>query len=81
MPRTMRVPLTDSLVTTRKGEAAPAPEPGKHREAPPAPERVAMTFRITKPTYERLRRMAFETRQSQQALVDQALDRLFSEQG
>jgi hypothetical protein len=75
----MRVPLSDSLVTARKGEAAPAPEPGMRREVPPPPERVAMTFRITKPAYERLRRMAFETRVSQQALVDQALDRLFSE--
>jgi len=40
-----------------------------------------MTFRITRTAYERLRRMAFETRVSQQALVDQALERLFDERG
>lgn len=44
--------------------------------APRAPvtERVPMTFRITKAAYERLRQRAFETRVSQQALMDQALD-------
>jgi len=80
MSRTPHVPLSDSLVTIKKGEAAPAPEPGRRRDAP-APERVAMTFRITRTAYERLRRMAFETRVSQQALVDQALERLFDERG
>jgi len=38
-----------------------------------------MTFRITETAYERLRRMAFETRVSQQALVDQALERFLAE--
>ena len=28
MPRPMRVPLSDTLVTVPKGEAAPAPAPG-----------------------------------------------------
>ena len=78
MPRAMRVPLSDALVTVKKGDAAPAPEPGRGREAP-VPKRVPMTFRITETAYERLRRMAFETRVSQQALVDQALDRFFAE--
>jgi predicted transcriptional regulator len=38
-----------------------------------------MTFRITETAYERLRRMAFETRVSQQALVDQALERFLAD--
>lgn len=80
MPRTPHVPLSDSLVMVKKGEAAPAPEPGSRRGAP-APERIAMTFRITRPAYERLRRMAFEARVSQQALVDQAIERLLDERG
>jgi len=75
----MRVPLSDDLVTVKKGEAAPAPEPG--RKGKPPQERVAMTFRITTEAYERLRRTAFETRQSQQALVDQALDRFLDTPG
>ena len=86
MPRALRVPLSDALVTVKKGHAAPAPEPGGWRAAPgpkplpkPLPKRVAMTFRITETAYERLRRMAFETRVSQQALVDQALERFFTE--
>ncbi len=82
MPRALRVPLSDALVTVKKGHAAPAPEPGGGRAAPgpkPLPKRVAMTFRITETAYERLRRMAFETRVSQQALVDQALERFFTE--
>jgi hypothetical protein len=77
MPRAQHVPLSDSLVTIKKGEAAPAPEPGRRRDAP-VPERVSMTFRITKPAYERLRRMAFEGRVPQQALVDQALEQFFA---
>jgi Ribbon-helix-helix domain len=79
MPRAMRVPLSNSLVTIKKGEAAPAT--GRRRQEAPAVERVALTFRITTASYERLRRMAFETRVSQQSLVDQALDRLFAERG
>jgi hypothetical protein len=74
----MRVPLSDALVTVKKGHAAPAPEPGGGRVTA-VPKRVAMTFRITETAYERLRRMAFETRVSQQALVDQALERFFTE--
>jgi hypothetical protein len=82
MPRSTRVPLSDALVTVRKGDAAPAPDPGRGREAPGpkrGPKRVPMTFRITETAYERLRRMAFETRVSQQALVDQALERFLTE--
>ena len=72
MPRTNRVPLTDDLVVVSKGSAAPTPEPGRRVE--PSPEkRVSMTFRITEGTYEWLRRKAFDTRVSQQALVDKAL--------
>jgi hypothetical protein len=80
MPRPLHVPLSDTLVTVPKGEAAPAPAPGRRRVAA-AVERVPLTFRITATSYERLRRMAFETRVSQQALVDQALDRFFAERG
>jgi hypothetical protein len=78
MPRSPRVPLSEDLVTVKKGHAAPAPEPGRGREAP-VPKRVPMTFRITETAYERLRRMAFETRVSQQALVDQALERFLAD--
>jgi Ribbon-helix-helix domain len=81
MPRPMRVPLSNTLVTVPKGEAAPAPAPGRRRPVVPAIERVPLTFRITTASYERLRRMAFETRVSQQALVDQALDRFFADRG
>jgi hypothetical protein len=76
MPRALRVPLSEDLVTVKKSHAAPAPEPGR---AAPLPKRVPMTFRITETAYERLRRMAFETRVSQQALVDQALERFLAE--
>ena len=41
---------------------------------------MPLTFRITTASHERLRRMAFETRVSQQSLVDQALDQFFAEQ-
>ena len=78
MPKPLRVPLSDSLVTIKKREATPAPEPAPRIEPPP-PKRVPMTFRITETAYERLRRRAFETRLSQQALVDQALDRFFEQ--
>jgi hypothetical protein len=81
MPRPMRVPLSDSLVTVPKGEATPAPAPGRRRREAPDVERVPLTFRITTASHERLRRMAFETRVSQQALVDQALDQFFAERG
>ncbi len=80
MPRPQHVPLSDTLVTIKKGEAAPAPEPGRRRKDVSV-KRVPMTFRITEAAYERLRRMAFESRVSQQALVDQALERLFAERG
>ena len=69
MPRSLRVPLSDALETAGKGHAVPAP----------APKRVPMTFRITETAYERLRRMAFETRVSQQARVDQALERFLAD--
>ncbi len=78
MPRAPRVPLSEDLVTVKKGHAAPAPEPARERAAP-LPKRVPMTFRITETAYERLRRMAFETRVSQQALVDQALERFLAD--
>ena len=56
----------------------PAPEPGPPSDAP-AIKRVAMTFRTTESAYERLRRRASETRVSQQAIVDQALDYFLGE--
>ena len=70
MSRPMRVPLSDSLVTVPKGEAVPAAAPGR-RPKEKAPERVPLTFRLTPDDYEQLRRMAFETRVSQQSLLDQ----------
>jgi hypothetical protein len=78
MPRPMPVPLSDGLVVVAKGAAAPAPEPGRRNE-PVAEKRVSMTFRLTAETYEWLRRTAFEARTSQQALLDEALDRLRAE--
>ena len=77
MSRQMREPLSATLVRVEKGEAAPTPTPGQ-REALPL-KRVPMTFRITETAYEKLRRRAFETRVSQQALVDQALDQFLTE--
>jgi hypothetical protein len=80
MPRPMPVPLSDGLVVVSKGAAAPAPEAGRRSE-PPAEKRVSMTFRIPESTYEWLRRTAFEGRVSQQALVDEALNRFRAERG
>ena len=77
MPRPRTVPLSDSLVTFKKGEAAPAAEPNRRQE-PPQVKRVPMTFRITETAYEQLRLRAFEKRVSQQALVDQALDQFLA---
>ena len=70
MPRVQHVPLSDALVTIRKGEAAPAPDPDQHRDAP-VPNRVAITFRLTEAAHEWLRLRAFETRKTKQAIVDE----------
>jgi hypothetical protein len=77
MSRLPHVPLSDGLVRINKGEAAPTPEPNRRKQPEPA-KRVPMTFRITETAYEQLRRRAFELRVSQQALVDQALDRFLA---
>jgi hypothetical protein len=73
MPRPMRTPLTENLVTVAKGQAAPAPEPGRQVK-PPEEERVATTYRLPASLYKRLRRAAFEAEQSQQAMVEEAID-------
>ena len=79
MPKAKPTPLSEALLPVKKGTAVPAPEPGRRREAPQ--DRVAMTFRITTDAYETLRRLAFETRCSQHALVDEALELLTDKHG
>jgi hypothetical protein len=74
MPKAKPTPLSENLMPIQKGAAMPLPEPGRQREAPQ--DRVSMTFRITVPAHELLWRLAYETRQSQQALVDEALELL-----
>ena len=71
MPKAKAAPLSAKLLPVEKGAAKPSPAPGKHAETPD--ERVSMTFRIRRADHDHLRRLAFETRQSQQAFVDQAL--------
>jgi hypothetical protein len=72
MRKAKPTPLSDALLPVRKGEAAPAPEPGRQRRAS-TEDRVAMTFRLKADDYEYLRRSAFEARMSQQALLDEAI--------
>lgn len=85
MSRAMRVPLSDSLVTVKKGNAAPALEPHSRARSPEQRKetmpvkRIPMTFRLTEAAYEQLRERAFKTRVSQQALVDQALEQFLSQ--
>ena len=77
MAKSTRAQLSGGLVTVDKGAAVarlvekPAP--------PPEPERVAMTFRITKATHKRLRQAAYEHEMSQQAVVDRGLDMVLAE--
>jgi hypothetical protein len=75
MPKAKATPLSESLLPIPKGKAMPAPEPGRRRQDTPQ-DRVSMTFRITADAHEHLRRLAYETRLSQQALVDEALELL-----
>jgi hypothetical protein len=75
MPKAKPTPLSDSLLPKiQKGEAAPAPEPGKLARAAVSPKRISTTYRITEETHEALRRLAFELRIPQQALVDEGLE-------
>jgi hypothetical protein len=76
MPKAKATPLSDNLLPIQKGAAMPAPEPGRQRRASPPQDRVSMTFRITSEAHEHLRRMAYEDKTSQQALVDEALELL-----
>jgi hypothetical protein len=78
MPRAKPTPLSDTLLPVAKGAAAPAPEPGRRRREAPQETRISMTFRIKANTYEDLRRLAFEERVSQQAIVDEALHLLIT---
>lgn len=79
MPKAKAAPLSEKLLPIPKGEAMPAPEPGRRRREP-AQDRVSMTFRLKTEHYEHLRRAAFEARVSQQALLDEALERWMQEQ-
>jgi hypothetical protein len=72
MSKARATPLHERLLPISKGEAVPAPAPGKARREPPE-DRVTMTFRLKRDDHEYLRRRAFEARISQQALVDEAL--------
>jgi hypothetical protein len=78
MPKAKAAPLSDKLLPISKGEAMPAPEPGRRRREP-AQDRVSMTFRLKAEHYEHLRRAAFEDRVSQQAHLDDALERWVQE--
>jgi len=80
MPKARATPLSDSLLPIPKGEAMPAPEPGRRRTNAPQ-DRVSMTFRITADAHEHLRRLAYENRLSQQTLVDEALELLVAKRG
>lgn len=71
MPRQVPAPLSPDLLKAKKGEAA---APGERATE----KRIAITFRITEAAYERLRKRAFETRSTKQALVDDALDRFLA---
>ena len=79
MPKAKATPLNPTLLPIPKGTATPAPEPGRRRREV-AQDRVSMTFRLKAEHYETLRRAAFEGRVSQQALLDEALERWCLEQ-
>jgi len=79
MPKAKATPLSETLLPIPKGAAVPAPEPGRRRREVPQ-DRVSMTFRLRTEHYETLRRAAFEARVSQQALLDEALEKLCLEQ-
>jgi hypothetical protein len=74
MPKAKATPLSETLLPIPKGAAVPAPEPGKRRREVPQ-DRVSMTFRLRAEHYETLRRAAFDARVSQQALLDEALEK------
>ncbi|MBV8497127.1 MAG: hypothetical protein JO361_10125 [Gammaproteobacteria bacterium] len=78
MPKAKAAPLTDKLLSIPKGDATATPEPGKRRRQP-GEERVSMTFRLKAEHYEHLRRAAFEAHVSQQALLDEALEKWMQE--
>ena len=69
MSKPLRTPLTETLVTVAKGQAAPAPDPGRPAR-PPEGARVAVTYRLPTALYRRLRKAAFDADQSQQAIVE-----------
>jgi hypothetical protein len=79
MPKAKATPLSETLLPIPKGTAVPAPEPGRRRREVPQ-DRVSMTFRLRTEHYEMLRRAAFEARVSQQALLDEALEKWCLEQ-
>lgn len=79
MPKAKATPLNETLLPIPKGAAAPAPEPGRRRREVPQ-DRVSMTFRLRSEHYETLRHAAFNARVSQQALLDEALEKWCREQ-
>jgi len=79
MPKAKATPLSETLLPIPKGAAVPAPQPGRRRREVPQ-DRVSMTFRLRTEHYETLRRAAFEARVSQQALLDEALEKWCREQ-
>jgi hypothetical protein len=79
MPKAKVTPLSETLMPVPKGQAVPAPEPGRRRREVPQ-DRVSMTFRLRAEHYETLRRAAFDARVSQQALLDEALEKWCLEQ-
>ena len=79
MPKAKATPLSETLMPVPKGQAVPAPEPGRRRREVPQ-DRVSMTFRLRAEHYETLRRAAFDARVSQQALLDEALEKWCLEQ-
>ena len=64
MPKAKATPLSETLMPVPKGQAVPAPEPGRRRREVPQ-DRVSMTFRLTRDDYQQLRRMAFDDHTSQ----------------
>jgi hypothetical protein len=73
MPKTRATPLSETLLPIPKGEARPAPEPGRQQRREPAEDRIALTFRLRRGDHDYLRQLAFETRRPQQSFIDDAI--------
>ena len=82
-----RAPLTGAIFQ-KKGEAAPAavvPVPAKVTPAMPEPiasaKRMALTVKLDPHTYDRLKLLAFKSRQSHQELLERAVLALLRTEG